>query len=467
MMRKWTFFLAFFLLFAGLYAQQFPVTAIMQNGPDSSRINLVILSDGYTQDQMSKFLKDAADVSEKLFQNTPFKEYRSFFNVYAISVPSAESGATHPGTATDVTEPASPVQNINNYFGSTFDYFNIHRLLVARRSGNIYNVLAASFPAYDQTLILVNSPVYGGSGGFFPTSSTHPSAAEISIHELGHSFASLADEYWAGDSYAAERQNMTATANPQQVPWKNWVGEQSVDVFPHGSIGVPARWYKPTSRECKMELLGKPFCAVCREAIIKRIYQLVNAIADFSPKQATVPAENTSMRFSITPLYPEPSTLNVRWSLNGTPLASGVEQVLLTPQQLVQKDNILVATVTDATKLSRSYLPAEGYVSFRRWTITQQVTSSTEALPEEQFQFQCFPNPAGDVLFTRIFSPKQGSDMILSVLSLDGKILRVQKTSLLPGWQTIQTEVHTLPSGTYLLRLQYADWQQAMQWVKL
>jgi hypothetical protein len=82
---------------------------------------------------------------------------------------------------------------VDNYFGSAFDSYNIHRLLVPTKTFAINNVLATNVPNYDQVVILVNSPYYGGSGGQFATSSTHTSANEIAIHEIGHSFVGLID----------------------------------------------------------------------------------------------------------------------------------------------------------------------------------------------------------------------------------------------------------------------------------
>src|SRR5258708_7869266 len=82
------------------------------------------------------------------------------------------------------------------YFGSTFNYAGIDRLLVPVNSSHIYSVLANNFPQYDQVFVVVNSTKYGGSGGFAATASINSSSAEIAIHEMGHSFAALRDEYW-------------------------------------------------------------------------------------------------------------------------------------------------------------------------------------------------------------------------------------------------------------------------------
>lgn len=442
-------------------AQNFPVAVIQKNGPDSTRINLVMLSDGYTLDQLPQFLKDAGAVADKLFQTTPFKEYKAFFNIYAISVPSPESGADHPGTATDVTEPASPVQDVQNVFGSTFDYFNIHRLLVAKNSAAIFSALAASFPGYDQSLVIVNSSEYGGSGGTFPTTSTHPSSSEVAIHELGHSFSFLADEYWAGDVYAGERANMTATKDTAKVKWKNWLNTQNVGIYPYGSSGLQAQWHKPVNGLCKMEYLGKPFCPVCREAIINRIYQLAGPISDYAPKSASLVSEKDPMLFSVSLVNPNPNTLTVEWTLNGKVIAKDKTGISITPAQLDKPDNVLSAIITDNTSLSRSYRPASGYVFFQTWTIKQQVTPVEEPVASP-FRFEVFPNPAQDMIYGQFYSPTSGEILHVTLLDMKGSLLKTQSFTLHQGPQTITVPIHGLPPGTYVLQLRYRDWKKGV-----
>ncbi len=234
--------LTLFILFTFhiLVGQTFPVTAIVNNGANDKYINFVMLGDGYKSNQQSTFITDATNITSDLFSQSPFLEYKNFFNVYAIEVPSNESGADHPGTATDVIEPAFAIQDVDNYFGSTFDAFGIHRLLVPMNSANVHSVLANNFPAYDQVMVIINSPHYGGSGGWLASTSTNAAANEIAIHEIGHSFAGLADEYWAGDQYANEKPNMTQESNPSLVKWKNWMNINNVGIYPYGSSGNQA-----------------------------------------------------------------------------------------------------------------------------------------------------------------------------------------------------------------------------------
>src|SRR5688500_7722886 len=111
-------------------AQVFDVDTIRYNGDISKFFNLVIMGDGYTNSELDDFFTDAQTFTNDFFSVVPFLHYQSYCNVFAIKVPSNESGASHPGTAFDVTEPVFPVSVVDNYFGSTFDQYGIHRLLV-------------------------------------------------------------------------------------------------------------------------------------------------------------------------------------------------------------------------------------------------------------------------------------------------------------------------------------------------
>ncbi|KAA3628092.1 MAG: hypothetical protein DWQ02_19390, partial [Bacteroidetes bacterium] len=370
------------LLFLGLAssAQVFPVETIISNGVDDQRINFVILSDGYTGPQLTTFITDATNISGDVFNKSPFLEYASFFNVYAIKVPSGESGADHPGTASDVSEPAHPVIDVDNYFGSTFDYFNIHRLLVPVNSSAVFSVLANSYAGYDQIIVLTNTPYYGGSGGVFATTSLENSASEIAIHEIGHSFAYLADEYWAGDAYANEKANMTANSNPVTVKWSEWVGQGGINVYAHGNSGNQANWFRP-HQNCEMRFLNQQFCAVCKEAFIDRIYDLTDPIDNYSPATGIITYTGSPLNFSLDLVTPVPNTLKTVWLMNGVPFASYTDDITLNGGDIPQGNNTLEVQVIDTTLMSKSYAPASGYVFSLNWTVKNNI------LPVELFNF--------------------------------------------------------------------------------
>ncbi len=214
------------------FSQVFEVDTIQFTGDLDHRVNLVILGDGYQSHELPQFVLDASNFTETFFSNRPYTEYQQFFNVFSIKVPSNESGASHPGTASDVDEPAIPVVEVDNYFGSTFDYLELHRLLVPVNTVAIKTVLANNIPAYDLVVILVNTPYYGGSGGEFATATTNSDSRDVAIHEIGHSFVGLGDEYWPGEQFVWESINLTQETSPSLVSWKNWLAEEKIDIFP-------------------------------------------------------------------------------------------------------------------------------------------------------------------------------------------------------------------------------------------
>ena len=368
-----------------LKAQVFPVSNIVNNGADEKRINFVFVGDGYTNGEIVDYNSDVADVTNIFFNESPFMEYADFFNVYAIDVVSNQSGANHPGTATDVSEPVIPVATIDNYFGSAFDVGNIHRLLVPQDYTALFNVLNTNFPAYDQALILVNSTEYGGSGGTFATSSINNSAPQIMVHEVGHSFANLADEYWNG-IIAAEHINMTAESDPTIAKWSEWVGISGTGVYPYGSSSPQSNWYRP-HQNCYMRYLGSPFCPVCKEGIIEKIYSLVTPIDNFAPTNTNQNFSGVPLDFVLDLIYPNPNTLEIEWVLNGTIVANDVAMLNLGAADLTMTTNTLVAKVYDATPLSKVYLPATGYEFSVTWTITNEQT-----LPIDLLAFEALAN---------------------------------------------------------------------------
>lgn len=359
------------IAFIGI-AQTFPVDTLMNNGRRANRIIFSYVGDGYQAAQQSSFITNATAINTGMFAQAPFSQYKSFFNSYAIKVPSTDAGAKHPGTASDEgSSGGQPVANPNNYFQSTFDYGSIHRLLVPTNNAGLFNVLASNVPDYDQGFIVVNSSYYGGSGGTYATASTHTSAIEVAIHEIGHSFAGLADEYWAGDIYASEKPNMTQNTNPATVKWKNWYGINNIGIFPYGSSGNPANWYRP-HQLCKMQYLGYPFCSVCTERLVDRIHQLVNMADSYLPATTSYSLPNTNpTTFSVTNLQTTTNSVSVNWYLNGstTPYATNQGSVTVPFASFNNGNNTLRAEVVDNTTLSKSYLPTAGYVNSITWTV--------------------------------------------------------------------------------------------------
>jgi hypothetical protein len=365
--------LCFFLsccMMANAFTQVFPVNTLLNNGNRPNRIIFAYLSDGYQSAELPEFLTNATNLNNALFGQSPFSNYKNFFNAYAIQVPSTQSGCLHPASASDeASSGGQPVSNPTTYFQSTFDYASIHRLLVPQNNIGLNNVLAANVSDYDQAFIVVNSTFYGGSGGTYATSSINVNANEVAIHEIGHSFGGLADEYTIGGQ--GERPNRTVVTDPATIKWKNWLNipGNGIGIYPIGIEG----WQRP-HQNCKMQFLGVPFCAVCSEAIVSKIHTLINMVDAFTPASTAYNLPNTlPATFSVTALQSIPNTITVNWYLNGssTPLATNQASVTVPFASWLVGSNTLRAEVVDNTTLSKSYLPGIGYINNLTWNVNR------------------------------------------------------------------------------------------------
>ena len=451
-MKKITFLLAF-ILSNVVAAQTFEVQSIYNSGPDANRINLVILSDGYQASEFGTFITDANNFTNALFAESPYLEYKNYFNVYAIKVPSNQSGASHPGTATDVTEPQIPVSVVDNYFGSTFDYGGIHRLLVPTKFSAINSVLANNFPAYDQIIVLVNSLEYGGSGGSnMATSSMHPSANQIAIHELGHSFGALRDEYYAGDQYATESGvNMTQQTNPALVKWANWMGDNGIGIYQHCCGGNSASWYRP-HQNCKMRALGNDFCSVCKEGTIEKIHAVVSPIDSFSPIETSIAVGlGANLNFSLDLVQTLPiSTLSTTWTLNGVMYNTNATAVVVTASNLVDGNNTLTMAVQDITPMLRVNNHAAIHIYTVQWTINYNATMGVIDAQgaSTKSTITAFPNPV-DNFVNLSFSNFIAGDFTAALYSIDGKLIKTQNSN---NSDSIKLDMDGFNAGIYIVK---------------
>lgn len=249
------------LLFLSLQslAQLMPMEVIHYSGSPNEVTNIVIVGDGYTASQQDKFISDAKSATAGMLSQLPWRNYRDGINVYAVKVVSNVSGAA-----------MNPNNLIDNYFGSSFWSLNIERLLYVWRADKVSSVFFANTPFFDIGVVVVNDTKYGGGGGTYAVFSTHSSATEIMIHEVGHSFGDLADEYWAGPQYARERHNMTRTTDPGTIRWKDFLNKNGIGIYPHEESPT---WHRP-HQNCKMRFLGRSFCDVCSHQLDRKLEYL-------------------------------------------------------------------------------------------------------------------------------------------------------------------------------------------------
>ncbi|WP_243061215.1 M64 family metallopeptidase [Nocardioides sp. SR21] len=343
----------------------------------ANRVDLVILGDGYTAAEQADFAADAAAVADGLLDIAPYSTYAGFLNVVGVFAPSAQSGADHPpyqdgcagGTThpitccPDPTAPASGTYRTTRY-ESSYCYYGIQRLMVPTNEGQVYADATAAYPAWDQLLLVVNDPEYGGSGGAIATTSTDPSGVEVMRHELGHSLLWLDDEYaddtpgYPGCTDVARRPslgpcqaNVTDATTRGTLKWRRWV-KASTPIptrppTPSSVVGLflgahySSDTYYRSCDECLMRYLQRPFGSVAAEQLPVRLYaggwqgpagagsgriELVEpGSASPSTSAPLSVAAGATQTFSAQVLAPTagPGT-RVRWVVDGVEVSSSV-----------------------------------------------------------------------------------------------------------------------------------------------
>lgn len=202
------------------------VFSYLENGSPNEKVDIVILGDGYTADEMEKYQSDVKRLAAELFAVEPYKSRKSDFNVSAVETPSEVSGVNrpHPGVFKRTA------------LSTSYSSFDSERYVLAYDNRTIRDV-AATVP-YDYMFIIINEETYGGGGIFrlYSTVAVDNSFSDyIFVHEFGHSFAGLADEYYTSSvSYEMDEitvepyeYNITALLDPENLKWKKLVDKNT------------------------------------------------------------------------------------------------------------------------------------------------------------------------------------------------------------------------------------------------
>lgn len=195
---------------------------IRVSGPSPRKVDLLILGDGYTGADMQKFEADARRLAEHLFKVSPFRERAGDFNVWGMAVPTQEAGVSRPSTG---VHHASAL-------GTRYDIFGSERYVLTLDNRALRDI--AQHAPYEFIEILVNNDTYGGGGifGQFSTAAAGNDWANyLFVHEFGHHFAGLADEYYtspvayqsSGARIEPWEPNVTALRDPSRLKWKQQV----------------------------------------------------------------------------------------------------------------------------------------------------------------------------------------------------------------------------------------------------
>ena len=220
---------------AALAAGAGKMWTVAENGPIERKVDLLLISEGYTPNEMAKFHSDVARLVDTLFAEEPFKTRRTDFNIRALDLPSPASGINRPNAGVFRRTPLSTEYNI----------FDSERYVLTLDNRALRD--AASAAPYEFIEILVNERTYGG-GGIFNDHATvavdSAFAPYVFVHEFGHHFAALADEYYTSDvayqSSTGEKPepwepNATALHDPATLKWR--------DLVPKG-VPLPTPWEK-------------------------------------------------------------------------------------------------------------------------------------------------------------------------------------------------------------------------------
>jgi len=201
-------------------SSQARVWAVMKNGEPRDKVDIVLLGDGYTAREIEKWRQDARRMAALLFAVSPFQERRSDFNVWAVDTPAEESGVARPS---DGVYRRSPLR-------ASYDALGSERYVLSLDNKRMREAAAAA--PYEFIGIIVNERKYGG-GGIFNLYATvaadNAFAPYIFVHEFGHHFVGLADEYYTSEvaySSAAGRPEPwepNVTADPQAAKWRDLI----------------------------------------------------------------------------------------------------------------------------------------------------------------------------------------------------------------------------------------------------
>jgi len=398
------------LLFGGEFRafSQASLTTILTNGPVSNRLNVVVLSEGYTSAQLGTFLSQATNLTSALFSQPPFQEYQRYFNAFAISVPSYQSGSDHPNGPTFR----------DTYFNSTYDSLSDYIITIPPNSadtnyshgqGKIDSLLQTFMPNCQLPVLLVNDLTPGGSDGFGKTAITYQgiSSSQILSHESGHVLANLGDEYTVPfpGFPDTEEPNTTRETRPDFIKWKAWIDTNSTPIptpptaqyssvigLFQGAHYHVTNWYRP-KLNCTMNSPDAPFCDVCSEALVLAIYKFVAPVDAFAPSNTNLLVSTTaSLQFSLNLLQPSTHNLEVQWSTNAIPVPGATNAgFVVSPQTLGNGTHVVWASVTDNPPLVRND-PNHLLNQNIEWTLNINVPQlqldSAVMLPAGRFAFR-------------------------------------------------------------------------------
>lgn len=245
-----------------------PHRYLHQGGTSEDCIDVVIVAEGYTEEEMDKFYAQAQTAMDAILSHAPFGEYKDRFNFVAVALESEDSGVSVPGEG----------EWKKTALGSHFNTFYMDRYLTTLRLRQMHDKLCGI--PYEHIVILANTDTYGGGGIFNSytlTTAGHKAFKPVVVHEFGHSFAGLADEYYYDDQYVEYyypdsepwEQNITTMVDFESK-WKDMVDAGTAGVYE--GAGYQSKGVFRPAEDCRMHTnVAEMFCPVCQRAIARVI----------------------------------------------------------------------------------------------------------------------------------------------------------------------------------------------------
>jgi hypothetical protein len=283
---------------------------------------------------------------------------------------------------------------VNTALDATYNCQGVQRLIcvnVSKANTILGNSVA---PAQrDMTFVIVNDSEYGGSGGSVAVTSTNQQVLELILHELGHSFGLLADEYGGppppvcNNSFEPSAANATKATDRSLIKWNHWIDASTpiptltaLDGVPglyEGAVYCDTGLYRPTFGS-KMRFLGRPYEQINTEQLIRRIYNVVSPLDASQPAATDITLTTAqSQAFSVTPLVTLSGTIKVDWFLDGVFQSTGTG---FTVNNLTSGAHVVDAVVKDNTALVRK--DTENLLSdSRRWNLTVNAVATPTPTP--------------------------------------------------------------------------------------
>ena len=312
------------------------VTRIKNAGPDADRFVLVIENDGFTQADLNtgRYQTECERIVAYMRTNWPWSGYDTAYNVYRIDIESNESGVDY--------EDASPTNGghtVDNYLDTQFWRGGTQRCIYPTADGELRAIEAADrmvgVGVWHEIIILANSTLRGGCASSFAAMSLVSDVDDTAVHELGHSFANLRDEYDYGSSetncYDTWDVNIDCNEWINSPKWSAWLTPgvplptPDLPEYDH-VIGAfegafhQAKGYVRPRRTCRMRAGYKPFCEICAEAHIVQFVSFAGLTASNAPNRGLINIPIDGERtFRVSP-HPY-GHMRFQWRRNKQPLS--------------------------------------------------------------------------------------------------------------------------------------------------